>query len=251
MPAYVTHTIMARDVYKKLNDKNVSLDYMLTYSLGGDLTQFAKCRYESHGKKKDEFFKELVNYIKQNNLEKDSQVLGTLYGHICHYALDDIAHPLVRKVTKACKPGKNNHGQIESYYDIYMVNKKYKTTIRKYNHKELFRGKPNKKISKMLDYAYEKTYNTKHVSRYYKFNIWLYKKIRILYTIFGIPLLKKVSGFNKFMEINKDIDLFNHNHKVKFKDINGKECDKDFDELYADSVKKALRDIKETNKYFN
>ena len=37
MPAYVSHTIMARDVYKNLNNKKVSLDYMITYSLGGDL----------------------------------------------------------------------------------------------------------------------------------------------------------------------------------------------------------------------
>ena len=53
------------------------------------------------------------------------------------------------------------------------------------------------------------------------------------------------------MEINKNIDLLNHNHKIKFKDINGKECDKDFDKLYEDSVKKALKDINNINKYLN
>lgn len=248
MPAYVTHTIMARDVYKKLNDKNVSLDYMLTYSLGGDLTEFAKCRYESHGKKKDEFFKELCTYIKEHNLENDPEVLGTLYGHLCHYALDDIAHPLVRKVTKACKPGKNNHGQIESYYDIYMVDKKYNTTIKKYNHKELFRGKPNKKISKMLDYAYEKVFNCKHVSRYYKLNIFLYKKIRYAYLLFGDKLINKVRGLYKFLEINKDLDLFNNSHTIEYKNLKGELEKENFDTLYKESVKKALNDIKKIQK---
>ena len=55
MPAYVSHTIMARDVYEKINRKDVSLDYMLTYSLGGDLSKHAKCRRDSHKIKRDEF----------------------------------------------------------------------------------------------------------------------------------------------------------------------------------------------------
>ena len=232
MPAYITHTIMARDVYEKLNNKNVSLDYMLTYSLGGDLTQFAKCRYESHGKKKEEFFKVMANYIKENNLENDPEVLGTLYGHLCHYALDDTAHPLVRKLTKTCKPGKNNHGQIENYYDVCLVEKKYKYPVDKYNHKNLFRGKTNKKISKMLDYCYEKVFDFKHV-----------------YLIFGAKLLNKMRGLYKFLELNNDIDLFNNNHKTTYKNIKGKEESKDFEELYDESVKKALKDIKEINKY--
>lgn len=248
MPAYVTHTIMARDVYNKLNNEKVSLDYMLTYSLGGDLTQFAKCRHESHGKKKDEFFKVLCKYIKDNHLENDPEVLGVLYGHICHYALDDTAHPLVRKITKTCKPGKNNHGQIESYYDIYLVNKKYNFSVGKYNHKELFKGKPNKKILRMLDYAYEKVFDCKHISRYYKLNIWLYKKIRYSYLVFGSKFINKVRGLNKFLEINKDIDILNNNHQITYKSINGKEESKNFDALYKESVNKALKDIKEMNK---
>ena len=251
MPTYIAHTMMARDVYNKLNNKNVSLDYMLTYSLGGDLTNYSKARYDSHHNKREEFFENMCEYIKDNNLAKDPEALGVLYGHVCHYALDDTAHPLVRKATKMCKPGKNNHGCIEYYYDMYLTEKACSLPINKYNNKPLFKGKPNKKVSKILDYAYEKTYGHKHISRYYELNIFMYKKIRLLYKIFGIPLLKKVSGFNKFMKTNKGIDLLNHNHKIKFKDINGKECDKDFDKLYEDSVKKALKDINEINKYLN
>ena len=41
MPAYTSHTIMAKEVYKKLNDSNVSYDYMINHSLGGDLCKYA------------------------------------------------------------------------------------------------------------------------------------------------------------------------------------------------------------------
>ena len=249
MPAYVSHTLMARDVYKKLKNKeNVSLDYLLTHSLGGDLCKYAKCRYDSHHKNQKEFFENMCKYLKENNLENDPELLGVLYGHICHYDLDNTAHPLIRRMSGTCVRNKKNHNLIESYYDAYLVRKKYNTPVDKYDNKDLFKGKITKKVARMLDYAYEKTYNTKHVSRYYKFNIWLYKKIRILYAVFGIPLLKKVSGFNKFMDINKDIDLFNHNHKVKFKDINKKDSTEDYDTLYKKSIDKALKDIKEINK---
>ena len=50
------------------------------------------------------------------------------------------------------------------------------------------------------------------------------------------------------MLVNKSIDLFNHNHKVKFKDINKKDSTEDYDTLYKKSIDKALKDIKEINK---
>ena len=55
MPAYISHSIMAREVYDKIDNDNVSLDYMLTYSLGGDLARFSKCRRECHKIKTEEF----------------------------------------------------------------------------------------------------------------------------------------------------------------------------------------------------
>ena len=248
MPTYIAHTMMARDVYNKLNKNNVSLDYMLTYSLGGDLTNYSKVRYDSHHTKRKEFFKNMCEYIKNNNLSEDPEALGLLYGHICHYALDDTAHPLVRKVTKECKPDKLNHGCIEYYYDMCLTEKRCNLPINKYNNKELFKGKPNKKISKILDYAYERTYGHKHISRYYKLNIFMYKKIRYIYKIFGLTLVKKVLGVSKFLEVNKDIDLLNKNNKIKYRNINNKEESKDFETLYKESIEKAIKDIKEANK---
>ncbi|MBQ6546586.1 MAG: hypothetical protein IJL74_01140 [Bacilli bacterium] len=248
MPTYVTHTIMAREVYKKLNNPNVSLDYMLTHSLGGDLTNFSKVRYDSHHKNRKEFFENMCAYIKENNLTEDPQALGVLYGHICHYALDDTAHPLVRKVSKTCVPNKKNHGCLEYYYDMEIVKEKYNKSINKYNNREIFKGRVNRKIAKLLDNTYEKTYNCKHLSRYYRFNIFIYKKIKYFYFFFSNNILFKAIGLAKFLKENKDVDLLNKKHKITYKSINGKEESKSFDQLYKESINKALKDIKEVNK---
>ena len=252
MPSYVSHTIMARDVYKKLKDDNVDLDYMLTYSLGGDLSKFAKCRYKSHDlKTRDKFFDNLIKYVKDNKLERDPKVKGVIYGHLCHYAFDDLAHPLIRKLCKVCDYNKNNHGLLEVYYDIYLVNKKCKLPLSKYDNKALFKGKMTKEIAGMLDYAYFKTYNCKHLSRYYKFNIFLYKKIRLLYKILGKKIIRFLYGIDRFIKRNNSVDLLNKEHKIKFKDINKKESKDDFDTIYEKSINKVVSDIEKINKRLN
>ena len=249
MPSYISHTIMAREVYEKLKSKrqniNVSLEYMLTFSLGGDLTKFSKCRYISHNKTKKEFFKNMIDYIKKNNLQEDNETLGVLYGHICHYAFDDITHPLVRRLTKECKQNKKNHRFIENYYDIYLAKEKQNKQVNKYNNKELFKGKMNKKITNIINYSYEKTYQIKNISKYYKFNIWLYKKIKYLYLIFGIKNFQKVTGYTRFLQDNRNIDLLNNNNKVDFKNQRNTLCKDSFDMLYNKAVERSLKAIRE------
>ena len=64
MPAYISHTLMARDVYNKL-DNDVNLNYMITFSLGGDLCKYSKCRKDSHNIKQKEFiYSDNYNIIK-------------------------------------------------------------------------------------------------------------------------------------------------------------------------------------------
>ena len=249
MPAYVSHTIMARDVYEKINNKNVNLDYMITFSLGGDLSKYAKCRRDSHRIKKDEFIFNMCDYMKKNKLINDSECLGVLYGHICHMIMDDVMHPLIRKVDKICDDRKRDHTLIEGYIDSYLVKYKYKKTIDKYDNKVLFKGKINKKIKDMIDCVYNETYNTKHVSRYYKFNIFLYKKIKYLYKIFGVNLLKKISGFNKFIKKNKNIDIFNNDNRVCYINYIGFKENENVINLYNESVLLAKLYIDNINKY--
>ena len=249
MPAYVSHTIMARDVYNKINNKCVNLDYMITFSLGGDLSKYAKCRKDSHTIKKDEFIYNICDYMIKNNLVNDSECLGFLYGHICHMIMDDVMHPLIRKIDKACIKDKNNHTLIEGYIDSYLVRYKYNKMINKYDNKLLFKGKINKKIGNLINYVYNKTYNCKSVNKYYKFNIFLYKKIRYLYKIFSINFLKKISGFNKFIKRNKDVDILNDNHRINYTNYIGYNEDNNILDLYNESVDLAVCYISNINRY--
>ncbi|MBR4177881.1 MAG: hypothetical protein IKR57_00865 [Bacilli bacterium] len=248
MPAYVSHTIMAKDVYNKLNNKNVNLDYMLTFSLGGDLCKYAKCRYDSHHKLLNEFIYNMCDYMINNNLTSDGECLGVLYGHICHYVMDSEMHPLIRKIDSSCIKDKKNHTMIELYYDNYFSSKKYKVKLNKYDNKKIFKGKMNRKISKMINYVYLETYNTKNVAFYYIFNIWLYKKIKYLYKLFSFNFLKKISGINTFLNNNKQVDLLNSKRKICYR-IDGKECNSNADFMYKSSVTKAVNYIKKVNLY--
>lgn len=249
MPAYVSHTIMARDVYKRINNKNVSLDYMITFSLGGDLSKYAKCRYDSHHKKEDDFLYNMCDYIIDNNLYNDKEIMGVLYGHVCHLTMDRVIHPLVRKVDKECVLSKNNHTMIELYYDNYLSKEKYNVPLNKHNYKELFNGKMNKKVSTFIDYVYKETYDTSHLSRYYKFNLFLYKKIKYLYKICTFNFLKVVSGMKKFLKNNKKIDLLNNKNKISYINERKEETNDNLDTLYEKSVIMAIDYIEELNKY--
>lgn len=241
MPSYVSHTIMAKDVYKKLDNKNVDLDYMVTFSLGGDLCKYAKCRYESHHTKQKEFLYNMCDYIKNNNLIDDKECLGVLYGHICHLVMDEEMHPFIKNVDKLCKKNKKNHTLLELYYDNYLTNLKYKVKLNKYNNKDLFKAKIDKKISNMINYSYEKTYNCNNISRYYKFNISLYKKIKYIYKLITFNFLKRISGMNRFLIVNKGIDL------VKTSDRNNE----NIIDCYNKSVDKAIKEINMFTKYLN
>ncbi len=236
MPAYISHTLMSKDVYNKLNNKEVNLDYMVTFSLGGDLCKYSKCRKDSHNIKQKEFIYNMADYLKENNLKEDPILLGVLYGHICHYVMDDMLHPLIRNIDKSCVKNKSNHTLIEGYYDNYLLDKKLNTSVDKYDNRVLFKGRINKRVSNMINYAYKKTYDTKNVSLYYKFNLFLYKKIKYLYKIFKLDTLKKHSGYNEFRDNNRSIDLLNYGV------IN-------LDSLYDESVNKALEYIEEIDKY--
>ena len=135
--------------------------------------------------------------------------------------------------------------------DSYLVKYKYNKPVDRYDNNALFKGKINKDIKDMLDYTYYKTYGCKHISRYYKFNIFLYKKIKYLYKVLGIDMLKKLSGFNKFRDNNKNIDIFNFNHEIEYKNIFLEKESEDFITLYDDCINNAYLYIENVNKYIN
>ena len=246
MPSFISHTVMAYDVYNKIDKNNINLEYLLTYSLGGDLCKYAKCRYDSHHKYQDRFIDNMVRYIKENKLTTDKEIIGVLYGHICHHIMDNTIHPLIKRLESLCISNKHNHALIEEYYDRYLVKKRFKLDIKKYLKKRVVNAKVDKKIAKMLDYVYLETYSTNNVSRYYRLNLHLYRTLRNIYLIFNNNLIAKISGLTKFLN-NNNIDLINENNKITYKDYHKKECIDSLNELYDECLNRFMIYYKKIN----
>ena len=243
MPAYMSHIIMARDVYDKIDNKCVDLGYMLTFSLGGDLCRFSKCRRLSHRIKMEEFIDNIWNYIKDNDLFSDGRYMGFLYGHICHYYMDMVCHPLIRKIDKiSIRTRMKSHTLIEGYINSYLVEYKYNRDIRDINTKDMFNGSVIK-LSKMINYVYNKTYGIKYLSVSYYITKIMYSNIKWLFIIFGKRLLRKISSFDKYIIINKDIDIVNDKKDIYYKDYLGNLVNDSFIDLYNKSIELSIERI--------
>ena len=248
MPGFISHTVMANDIYTKLK-LNVNKEYLVTYSLGGDLSKYSKCRKATHHQKQDDFIYALADYIKDNNLENDKTLLGVLYGHIAHYIMDDTIHPLVRIVSKKCNKNKNNHTLVELYYDNYLTNHILNKSVDSYLRKSVLNAKRNKQIKKMLNSTYKKVYNTNHISIYYNFNLFLYRLLSLSYRLLSFNKIAKISQLNSFITTNKDIDIINEKKQITYINYNKNESNLDLIGLYNTSIKRTTEYINKINKY--
>ena len=70
--------------------------------------------------------------------------------------------------------------------------------------------------------------------------------LRYLYLIMDID---KISGLNKFINNNKNIDLYNDNNNIFYNDYIGYKCSDSLEELYQDSICVAYEYIEIINKY--
>lgn len=137
MPAYVTHALMATDVYNEgikdlsIFKTRINLNNIRTYSLGTDLSSFSITNFISHNKNIRDFFLNMIVYIKTNHLENDGKVMAMLYGHKDHYFLDVNVHPLVNSLNKNPYNSTvlSNHTLIEGFYDSNLLKKKRKNLV--------------------------------------------------------------------------------------------------------------------------
>ena len=248
MPGFISHTVMANDIYNKINKRSVNRDYLVTYSLGGDLCKYSKCRYDSHHKKQDVFIDNMVKYIKDNNLSNNKAIIGVLYGHIAHHIMDNTIHPLVVKIDRECLNNRHNHAHIEEYYDRYLVDKIYHTNVKEYLKKNILNTTSNKEIDTMLDHVYLETYHTKNISKYYKYNLFLYRNLKRIYILFKENFIYKISGLNRFMNNNKNIKIDNCDRCINYKDHNKKETCNNLMECYKISIDRTIKYIDKVNK---
>ncbi len=224
MAGTITHAYFARDVYDSLNkDIKSKLDNsynnMMTYGQGHDIFYFyfapsfkskliRKCGQTFHKTNTKEFFINMINYAKLNNLQNDSNVLSYIYGYICHYALDLTIHPYVtykggifKNNNKDTYKYNSKHSDIETYIDCYMISKREQILPNKFKvYKFCFNNtKPNNNLKNIINNTFFKTYRIKNISKYY------FRSIKIMRFLYWLMRYDPYKLKNK---IYKTIDSF-------------------------------------------
>ena len=260
MPAYISHAIMADDIYKnnycdnKLFKIPVDCKDLKTFSLGSDLASISRhLKSNPHIYHSQDFFIEMVYYIKEYELTQNKEIMALLYGHVMHYFFDVCAHPFIYYVESGCKSVGNisNHHLVEAYLDSYLVEKILHNDIMNidesyFNQANLF----NKKVSELLNKVYGDVYGDKRI-------ILTYRKTLILFSLierFTKRLLKKsfqkVAGFDKFMKINNLTynDLNNEKKCLYVNPFDGSYSSKSFLNIYYSAIDMSLEAIASINK---
>ena len=174
MPALYTHYKFGQDVLQKLN-KNLqnniieNIHYYNMFNQGFDnlyyhfkWTYYRNFGVNAHKHNIEQFFSNIFNYIKNNNLENDSKITNIIYGFINHYILNTIIHPYINYQVKYLNIP---HTKIEFMLDYYLFskenlkwhNKIYKTLIPKL--------KFDNNLVELLNFVFLNTYKEKNIGK--------------------------------------------------------------------------------------
>lgn len=225
MPATYTHHIFTKDVYKVLDDNiknkmNDNKDLFYLFGKSFDILFFVNKRLGgyAHNNKVNLYFANMINYIRDNNLYDDNEVLAYLYGSICHYILDSTIHPYVFYKTgrydykdKKTRKYKGLHNKFEYMIDAIIYEERNNKKIYKANlKKEVFaKIKFSNQLDDMIDDVYLNTFNVNNGHKMIK------KGIRNYHFALGHGMSSRW-GIKYY--IYKFLDLFNISKKMYFKD---------------------------------
>lgn len=205
MPATVVHAYFSQDVYDILpstikNKLNVdrlktfgqSTDSLMFYNLFNILPGKRVRSFQNyfHTNKTQEFFINLINYIKENNYINDSDVCSFLVGAICHYVLDSTIHPYIfyktgyfNKKDKSTYKYNNVHAFMETFLDNDMIKRReninpYKFKIGKFclNTKAF-----SKELNDTLDKVFDQTFEFKNMSKIYSRSLKQMKRAIVVF----------------------------------------------------------------------
>lgn len=215
MPNIFMHAQFALDVYDKLDietkcflvdqKKNLktfaqSVDPLFLYDIK-KLKRQSRVREFGHYFHKNntrEFFINLINYIKYNDLGHNPETMAFLYGFLSHYILDSTMHPYIYyktgvfdKNNKDTHKYKSKHHLMEVYLDKYFIKLRKHIKPTKYKfYEDLNTEDFSKELKEMIDITFKETFNVNNMSKFYHQSIInmkkLYKQLR--YDPYGIKL---------------------------------------------------------------
>lgn len=137
MPALVTHSYFAKDVYEKL-DENTQLlidkNFLNITSQGPDFfynsffTKTKNISIKIHNTKVQDYFINMAQYIKEHKLHDNKFIMTYFYGALLHMVLDSSMHPFVtfqsgkfNKRKKHTYKYNGIHNDMETLLDCYMI----------------------------------------------------------------------------------------------------------------------------------
>lgn len=263
MPAYLTHAIMGNTIYNnaKNDDRlfkiNIPLPTLKASTLSPDLAKLSKSDFNSHNKDTDLYFFNMIEYIKENKLYNDLDVMSLLYGNISHYFLDVYTHPLIYYISENCVSLNklNSHILTEGYISSYMSEKEQHTDYM--NLKSNYIGSlnfANPNLKNLIRETYYKTYNDLTILKSYKTTFELIKLIEKLTKENRFTTkekLIKLSKFKEYLEINNlsKEDLTNEQKEYWTNPVTNEKYNESFIELYNKSLTKTYEAIYHVNKY--
>lgn len=234
MPATITHAYFCKDVYdilpKTIKDK-VSINRVKTFGQSTDSLMFYNLfsvlpgkkirnfqRY-FHNNKSQEFFINLINYIKDNNYVNDKDVSSFLVGFICHYVLDSTIHPYIfyktgkfdRKNSNTYKYN-NVHAFMETFIDNDMIKRRNKSNPYRFPIGKFCFSleKFSTPLNRTIDYSFSNTFNINNMSNIYYKSLKQMKNSLVLFR-------KDSTGIKK--NIYKLVDTFTTKKTFRFEAI--------------------------------
>lgn len=260
MPLYISHAIMGNSLYEeakkdeRLFKLSINKHSLRGYSQGMDFAIFSNPN--AHSNKTQEFLLTLIQYIKENNLTEDSEVLVLLYDHISHYFFDSKAHPLIYYVEKGCqKVGMfTPHNLVEGYIDTYLIkNIMHKERVQINEH---FFNKVNLKnpvIIKLIKDAHQTTFQDKNIMKSTYLVLLISSIIEIVSEnpIMTEDFLIRLSSFKKFLEVNQLTyeEIVNSSNATWRVPTTGEKHQESFLQIYQDALSRTLEAIEKVNEY--
>lgn len=279
MPSIVTHTYFGMDVYKKLKPKirkKISEKTYLSFTKGPDVFYHSylsinskntrKFAYTLHDVKTKEFLISYVDHILKYRLEKNKEIVGSLYGMITHYYLDQYTHPLIYY-----KAGLNKvkHIEMERLIDLYMLEKREKRAPHKIKlHPLLFPSiKFSPALRNLLNRVYQDVYGLDKMGDRYisslrkmklNYRLFYYDRYKIKLKLYNnIALLvkgdKKAIKYLPYSnDLRKKVSYINFEHELW-----NNPCDKmiisndSFFDLYNNALVETVKVINKCNEILN
>lgn len=233
MPATVTHAYFMKDLYEVLPDNitsKIDINRSKMFAQSTDSIMFynllslkpshnlRKFQYYSHTHKTNEFFINLLNYVRDHNID-DIDTYSFIVGFITHFVLDSNVHPYVIYKTgffdkKKKETYKYNgiHHFMEAFLDNDLIKRRENTDPYKFNiSKFCFDTKKfSNDLNNTIDYTFYTTFNIKNMS--YKY----YKSLKQMKTYLRLFRMDRF-GIKKFFY--KIIDTFTPRSMFRFEAV--------------------------------